>query len=81
MVEAGAIRVLGDTEAARGIALGIGVDDEDSEVVGGEGSGEVDSGGRLADAALLIRNCKNPAQAVILPRSSPGLKPLFHVKQ
>lgn len=80
MVEAGAIGILGDAEAAGGIALRVGIDDQDSEVVCCQRSGKIDGGSGFADATLLICDCKYPAQAAILTRSSLLLKLGFHVK-
>jgi len=47
---------LGDTEAGGGVALRIGVYQEDLHVVGGERRGEVDGSGGFADAPLLVGN-------------------------
>ena len=80
MVEAGAIGILGYAETAGGIALGVGVDDQDFEIVRCQRGGEVDGGCRFADATFLVCDCKYPAQAAILTRSLTRLKLEFHVK-
>ena len=46
----------GDPEAGGGIALGVEIDQQDGLTARGEGGGEIDRGGRLANAALLIGN-------------------------
>ena len=63
VVEAGLVGIFGDAEAAGGVALGVGVDDEDPNVVGCQGSGEIDGGGGFPDAALLVGNGEDSAQA------------------
>lgn len=68
MVKTGAIGIFWDTEATGGVSLRVGIDDQNAEVVGRERSGQVDSGGCFANAAFLVGNCENSAQAVILPR-------------
>jgi hypothetical protein len=45
-----------DTEAGGEVRLGIHVDAQDPQPVLGEGAGQVDGRGRLADTALLIGN-------------------------
>ena len=45
-----------EAEAAGGVALRIGVDEERAVAREREGGGEVDGGGGLADAALLVRD-------------------------
>ena len=49
-VEAGTV----DSEAARGISLGVEIDDEDPLAGEGESGREIDYGRRLADAAFLV---------------------------
>ena len=68
MIEAGLVGVLGNTEATGCITLGIGVDDQDAKVIGGQGSGEVDGGSGFSYTALLVGDRENSAQAVILSR-------------
>ena len=68
VVEAGAVGVFGDAEAGGGVALGVGVDDQDAEVIGGQGGGQIDGGGGFSDAALLVGDGKDSAQAAILAR-------------
>jgi hypothetical protein len=58
--------VFGNPEACSGVALGIGIYNEDPEVIGRQGRREVDSGGRFSDSAFLIDNCEDSAQAAIL---------------
>ncbi len=55
-VEAGlAIIILtGEAEATGGVGLGVAVDEEGGEAFEGEGCGEVDGGGGLADSSLLV---------------------------
>ena len=48
-------------EARRQVGLRVEVDEEDALVGEGEGGGEVDGGGGLADAALLVRDCDDLA--------------------
>ena len=43
-----------DAERRRGVALRVEVDDQDVQPLQGQGRGEVDRGGRLADATLLV---------------------------
>jgi hypothetical protein len=68
VIEAGFVWVLGDTETAGGIALGVGIDHQDAYVVDSQGGGEVDGGRGFADAALLVGNCEDSAQAFRLAR-------------
>ena len=74
VVDAGPLAVFGDAEAGGGIALGVGIDDEDTEVIGGQGGGQVDGGRGFTDPAFLVGNREYRAQAAILAR-------VFHVKQ
>ncbi len=46
-----------DSHPARGVALGIQVHQEHLAPVGREAGGQVDSGGSLADSALLVHDC------------------------
>jgi hypothetical protein len=66
VIEAGMGRVFGDAEASGGVALGVGVDDQDAEVVGREGSGQIDGGSGLSNSAFLISDGENSAQAAIV---------------
>jgi hypothetical protein len=68
VIEAGAVGIFGDTEAGSRVALGVGIDDEDSKVAGCQGGCQVDGSGGFADPAFLVSNCKNAAQAAILTR-------------
>src|ERR1035441_10050803 len=63
VVEAGFVGVFGDTGPAGGIALRVGVHHQDPYVVGCQGSGEVDGGRGFPDAALLVGNSEDSAQA------------------
>jgi hypothetical protein len=51
-----------DTHARRCVALGIEVDDEDSEVELGERSSQVHSRGRLPHATFLVRDRDDPGE-------------------
>ena len=70
-----------DAEPGRGVALGIEIDDEHPLADRGERGPEVDGGGGLADAALLVRHGENararPAVGLAtrgsVSRSSAGL--------
>ncbi len=44
----------GDAQARRGVALRVGVDQQHALADGGQGGAEVDGGGGLAHAALLV---------------------------
>ena len=48
-----------DAEPGRGVALGIEIDDQHPLADRGERGAEIDGGGRLADAALLVRHGEN----------------------
>ena len=63
VVEAGLVGIFGDAEAGGGVALGVGIDHQDAEVVGGQRSGEIDGGGGFPDAAFLVGDCEDSAQA------------------
>src|ERR1035441_3805258 len=63
VVEAGFVGVFGDTEPAGGVALWVGVPHQDRYIVGCQGSGEVDGGRGFPDAALLVGNSEDSAQA------------------
>ena len=54
LVGAGAVGIAQEAEAAGGVGLGIAVDEEGWSLVRGKRGGEVDGGGRLADATLLV---------------------------
>jgi hypothetical protein len=86
LVQAGPVGVLRSAHSGGGVALGVGVDYQNAQVVGGQGSGYIDGGGGLSDAALLIGDGEDLAQAVMLPRliapeHCPIGDTLFHVKQ
>ena len=66
VVEAGFVGIFGDAEAAGGVALGVGIDDQDPDVIGGQGGGEIDGGRGLPDSAFLVGNCEYSAQAVMV---------------
>jgi hypothetical protein len=68
LVQAGPVGVLGCAHSRRGVALGIGIDNENAQIVSGESSGYVDGGGCLSDAAFLVGDCEDLAQGVMLPR-------------
>ena len=72
VVQAGAFRIFGDAKAGGGIALRVGVDDQDLKVVGGKGGGQVDGGGGFSDSAFLVGNGEDSAQAAILARKRVG---------
>ena len=63
VVEAGLVRVFGDAEAAGGVALGVGIDHQDAYVIGRERSGEIDGGRGFPDAAFLVGDSEDSAQA------------------
>jgi hypothetical protein len=67
VVKARFIRVLGDSEAAGAVALGVGIDDQDLQIIGGEGGCEVDGGSGFPYSAFLIGDREYSAQAKILP--------------
>jgi hypothetical protein len=48
-----------DAAAHGGVALGVEVDQQHALAGCGEAGGEVDTGGRLADAALLVGDTEN----------------------
>jgi hypothetical protein len=86
MVEARPVRTLRDAKATGGIALGIGIDHQDAEVIGSKGSGQVNRSSGLSDAALLVCNSKNSAQAAMLSRlvracAKQNERWMFHVEQ
>ena len=66
MVKAGFIGVLGDPEAAGTVALRIGVNDEDANIIRGKRGGEIDGGCGLPDPAFLVGNCEDSAQGVMV---------------
>ena len=63
MIEAWLVGVFGNAEAAGGVALRVGIDDQNPDVVGGQRGGEVDGGRGFADAAFLVGDCEDSAQA------------------
>lgn len=69
MVEAGSVWGFLDAEASSGVALGVGVDDEDPEIIGSEGSCKVDGGGGFPYSAFLVSNGENSAQAGMVSKS------------
>jgi len=54
LVKCGSVVGFGDSKAGGSVALGVGVDNKDAEVVGGEGSSEVNGSGGFANAAFLM---------------------------
>jgi hypothetical protein len=64
IAEAGAGYGADDTEARAGIALRVEVDDQNPAASGTEGSGEVDRGRGLADAAFLVGNGEDPGASL-----------------
>jgi hypothetical protein len=61
-----------EPEPAAGIPLGVHVDEEHLALGRGEARGEVDGGGRLADAALLIGDADDSTH-VAHPCDAPGV--------
>ena len=55
----GAALLLLDADGGGGIGLGVEVHEEGVDFLLGEGGGEVDGGGGLADAALLVGDGEN----------------------
>jgi hypothetical protein len=49
-----------EAEAAGEVGLGVQVDEEDALLGEGEGGGEIDGGGGLADAAFLVCDGEDP---------------------
>lgn len=49
-----------ETQPAGGIGLRVQVQQEHPSAQGGQTGGEVDGGGRFADAAFLVGNCEDP---------------------
>ncbi len=68
MVQARKVGTLCGSHSCGGVALWIGIDYEDAEIVSSQGGGNINGGSGLPNAALLIRDGKNPAQAVMLAR-------------
>jgi len=66
VVQTGADGILSDSEASRCVALRVGVNDEDFEVIGGQGGGQVDSGRGFANSAFLVCYSEDSVQAAIL---------------
>ena len=66
LIEARPFRIFGDTQAGGGIALGVGVYDQNSKVISGQRSRQVNGGRGLTDPALLVGDGENSAQAAIL---------------
>ncbi len=60
-----------DVEAGGGVALRVGVEHHDALADGRERGAEVDGGGRLADAALLVRDRQNPHWNLTLSAGEP----------
>src|SRR4029453_2546980 len=56
-------RVLGDTNAGRGVALRVDVEDQHLLADGGQRGTEIDGSGGLADATLLIGDGKDAERA------------------
>jgi hypothetical protein len=68
MVEASAGRVFTYAQAGSGVPLGVGIDDQNMKIVGGQGCSHVNGGRRFSDSALLIGYCEDFPQAVRLSR-------------
>jgi hypothetical protein len=64
--EGGFDGVFFDPETGGGVALGVGVDEEDALIFEGKGSGEVDGGGGFADASFLIDDAEDGHRVVIM---------------
>ena len=60
VVDAVDVGVVFDSQGRGGVPLRIDVDDQHVQAGGSQGSGDVDRGGRLADAALLVGNSEDP---------------------
>ena len=60
-------RGMADAEPGGGVALWVGVDQHDAPATLGEGGGEIDRGGGLADAALLVGDGNDVRNAVLGP--------------
>jgi hypothetical protein len=68
MVEARAVRVFGDSQPCGGVALRVGVDNQDSEVIGCKRGGKINGGSGFPYPAFLINDGEDSAQAAILTR-------------
>ena len=68
MVEAGARGIFGYAEAGGGVALRVGIDNQDAKIIGGQGGGDVNGSSGFSDSALLIGYCEDFPQAVMLSR-------------
>src|SRR5690606_1032971 len=68
-----------EADAAGYVALWVGVDEEDPLVGEGQRGREVDGGGGLADAALLVRDGDDPGHARVPCR--PNYNPANHLGQ
>ena len=66
MIETGSRWILGYAEASGSIALRVRVDDENPEIIGGQGGSKIDGGGSFPYPALLVGDREDSAQAVIL---------------
>lgn len=55
-----------DAQAGGGVALGIGIDEENAKIVGCQGGGKVDCGCCLPNTAFLVRDRDDFAQANML---------------
>jgi len=62
VVEGGILQILANSDAGSGIALRIGVHQQDFQIVGRERGGYIDGSGGLPDAAFLVGNCDDFAQ-------------------
>ena len=69
-------------DAARGVGLGVEVDEQDLVAGEGEGGGEIDGGSGLSDAAFLVSDSDYCAHGVpSVPRGTlAGLPGMFHVE-
>jgi hypothetical protein len=68
MVQAGMIRVFSNPEAGSSVSLGVAIDYQDLKIIRSEGGGQVNSRCGFSNAAFLISNGENSAQAAMLAR-------------
>ena len=64
IVGADSFGIFGKAQAARGVRLGIRINKQSVDFGGGNGSGQIDGGRSLADAALLIGYSENASHSV-----------------
>ena len=79
LVKGSAGRIARESQGARGISLGIAVDDEGALFRGGEGGPEVYGRGCLAYATLLISNRYDPRQ--YFPQCAENVTECFRAMQ